>query len=205
MFNKKSLIIGFLIACAVNFLLFSPANSENVTLTTYYPAPYGVYNQMVTKTLGVGDVDGDGNIDGADAPDPAVVNEAGDIWVAGDVGIGTTDPQAQLDVVGGVKVGRFDEICDNTKAGTIRWVNPDKELQYCDGTIWKAIVYRAPTTCIAGDELHGVAYDCYTGYGNSVTEGCKWCQCDVSAGPDQGVWDCTYYCPPNVCPAVAPW
>jgi hypothetical protein len=66
-----------------------PVN-ENITITTYYPAPFGVYQQLVTTTLGVGDTNGDGIIDDRDAPDPTT--NPGDVWIAGKVGIGTNNP-----------------------------------------------------------------------------------------------------------------
>jgi len=71
---------------------------ETITITTYYPAPFGIYRQLVTTTLGVGDNNGDGAINGADAPNPGT--NPGDVWIAGRTGIGTTDPQARLVVVG---------------------------------------------------------------------------------------------------------
>jgi hypothetical protein len=55
-------------------------NSEEIILTTYYPAPYGEYN-----SLSVGS--------GYAAP-----AEDGNLVVEGRVGIGTTDPQAILDI-----------------------------------------------------------------------------------------------------------
>ncbi len=76
----------FTIFCVSVLLLSFSCFAEELTLTTYYPAPYGVYNQMVTRTLGVGDNNGDGLITSSDAPDPA--SAAGQLWVAGNVTIG---------------------------------------------------------------------------------------------------------------------
>ncbi len=75
---------------------------DSLTITTYYPSPYGVYRQMQTRTLGVGDNDGNGVIDSDDVP-PAT--SSGDVWISGKVGIGVTDPQEQLDVKGIVRSG----------------------------------------------------------------------------------------------------
>lgn len=81
------------------------AQDETLTITTYYPAPFGIYQRMVSQALGIGDTNASGSIDVGDAPNPAADPEqAGDLWVAGDVGIGTVDPQAQLDVNGNVNI-----------------------------------------------------------------------------------------------------
>ncbi|MBI2384838.1 MAG: hypothetical protein HYV14_02375 [Elusimicrobia bacterium] len=70
-------LAAMLLLCAVGDL-----NSESVTLSTYYPAPSGVYTQMITT---------------------------GDTYLARDgagtrVGIGTTTPTQKLSVVGNVDV-----------------------------------------------------------------------------------------------------
>ncbi|MGR9117077.1 MAG: hypothetical protein ACU85E_15050 [Gammaproteobacteria bacterium] len=49
-------------------------------------------------------------------------------------GIGTDNPQATLDVNGGVKVGNDPGECTAEKAGTIRWTG--KAFEGCDGTAW---------------------------------------------------------------------
>lgn len=84
---------------AVGAFLCLPAFAqEEITLTTYYPSPSGIYQRLVTQTLGVGDIDGSGNIDAADTPDPNV--NPGDVWIAGNVGIRTNNPQANLHIAG---------------------------------------------------------------------------------------------------------
>ncbi|MFC1699021.1 hypothetical protein ACFL1I_03545 [Candidatus Omnitrophota bacterium] len=77
-------------------LVVIPAWAQNVTLSTYYPAPYGAYNQLSTRTLGVGDNNGDNLIDAADAP----VGTVDSMYVAGRVGIGTMAPGFNLHVDG---------------------------------------------------------------------------------------------------------
>lgn len=69
------------------------AEEESISLTTYYPAPYGVYNSMAVNHLGVGDNNGDGNLNQADVP-----AEDGDVWINGSVGIGTVDPDEELHI-----------------------------------------------------------------------------------------------------------
>ncbi|MBU1134495.1 MAG: tail fiber domain-containing protein [Candidatus Omnitrophica bacterium] len=74
--------------------------AETITITTYYPAPYGVYNELRSKKMAIGDnwydggthpwevVDGDGN--------PIDINA--DLVVEGNVGIGTTSPGEELHI-----------------------------------------------------------------------------------------------------------
>jgi len=57
------------------------------------------------------------------------------INLSGNVGIGTTEPKAKLEVNGGVKIGS-DDTCNAAKAGTIRY---NAGIEYCDGSAWKAI------------------------------------------------------------------
>src|SRR4030043_2180034 len=79
-------------------LSFPVLAQETITLTTYYPAPFGVYQRLVTNTLGVGDTNVSGTVDANDGPNPAVAGQEGDVWVAGNVGIGTRQPYNKLHV-----------------------------------------------------------------------------------------------------------
>ncbi|MFA5008748.1 MAG: hypothetical protein WC546_05960 [Candidatus Omnitrophota bacterium] len=57
----------------------------------------------------------------------------------GNVGIGTTNPRARLDVNGEVRIGNTGSVsCSPTTAGTIRYntgVTPNV-MEYCNGSIW---------------------------------------------------------------------
>jgi len=94
---RKLYIVGLVIAVA---LTFGIVYADQMTFSTYYPAPFGVYNQMVTRTLGVGDMNNDASINYLDAPDPNNSAQENDLWVAGSVGIGTTMPQTPLHIKG---------------------------------------------------------------------------------------------------------
>lgn len=87
------------ISLGILLLVVGLVIAEEVTITTYYPAPYGVYSQLQTQTFGVGDANNDGTFDSSDVPDPST--NAGDVWIAGNVGIGTT-PTVKLDVNGSI-------------------------------------------------------------------------------------------------------
>jgi len=48
---------------------------ENITITTYYPSPVGVYNELlVSNRMAVGDINGDGVVNGLDLPTDAAGN-----------------------------------------------------------------------------------------------------------------------------------
>lgn len=68
---------------------------ETMTITTYYPSPYGSYNQLQTYMLGVGDNNNNGSLDANDVP-----STQGDVWIAGNVGIGngTTTLNKKLNI-----------------------------------------------------------------------------------------------------------
>lgn len=53
------------LSCAV---CFAQQQEEKLTITTYYPSPTGVYNQLQAKRVVIGDVNGDGQINSADVP-----------------------------------------------------------------------------------------------------------------------------------------
>lgn len=55
---------------------------------------------------------------------------------SGNIGIGTMNPQAKLDVAGTIKVGSRD-ICAVSNEGEIRYNSTAKSMQYCNGVIWK--------------------------------------------------------------------
>nr|VFK71717.1 MAG: MAM domain-containing protein, meprin/A5/mu [Candidatus Kentron sp. TUN] len=56
----------------------------------------------------------------------------------GNVGIGTAAPKAKLDVAGGIRIGN-ETICDAGKAGTIRYDNTGREVEFCNGTAWTRV------------------------------------------------------------------
>lgn len=58
------------------------------------------------------------------------------ITSSGNVGIGTTDPSAKLEVAGGVKVAN-DTTCNSSKAGTIRWTG--SAFEGCNGSSWVSL------------------------------------------------------------------
>ena len=98
---------AFLLSAAFLALLTSPIATEQVTLSTYYPAPAGVYNNMVTigNTWLARD-----NIPGTTTPSFVELGSNSPLSsgtklavMNGSVAIGTTTPQAVLDVSSGAQ------------------------------------------------------------------------------------------------------
>src|SRR3989338_4510952 len=83
---------------------------ETLTIATYYPAPYGVYNEMRAKRMAVGDNYHSGSAYPWDTGGGCAGNEIcnADLVVEGNIGIGTASPSAggeqdlKLDVEGAV-------------------------------------------------------------------------------------------------------
>jgi hypothetical protein len=82
--------------CLISFLLFFCSTfvfAEDITITTYYPSPYGIYNKLQTDTFGVGDNDEDGSLDSGDVP-----ANSGQAWIHTSLSIGTTTNLAKLHI-----------------------------------------------------------------------------------------------------------
>ncbi|MFC1658848.1 hypothetical protein ACFL1D_05650 [Candidatus Omnitrophota bacterium] len=63
---------------------------EEVTITTYYPSPHGVYDELQSQKSAVGDTDGDNQLTTADLP-----NRDGDIRIKPQTGDPATWPAGQ--------------------------------------------------------------------------------------------------------------
>ena len=94
--------VGLLLLGALAVVFGGFALAEQLSLTTSYPVPSGIYNQLVTT----------GNA-GAVPADTTFNRNAGNTILVpatnagGKVGIGTSAPQAKLDVAGVVGIGAF--------------------------------------------------------------------------------------------------
>ncbi|MBD3246830.1 MAG: hypothetical protein GF333_07465 [Candidatus Omnitrophica bacterium] len=90
-----------MLLCVPAMMAFGGENQETITFTTYYPSPFGVYQRLVTGSMGIGDMNNDDVIDESDAPqapDLADRHARGDLWVAGRIGIGTDAPESELHI-----------------------------------------------------------------------------------------------------------
>lgn len=99
-------------------------SSETLTMSTTYPAPVGVYNQIITT----------GN-SGTVAADTTLARNAGNVLLAppgnatGRVGVGTVVPLAKLDVGGTLRVGSFTDDPPGNAEGTIYYNSSQKTLR----------------------------------------------------------------------------
>jgi hypothetical protein len=84
-------VIGLLSFFAFLVLSVAPAAAEDITITTYYPSPYGSYDSLQADKLGVGDNNSDGSITSSDIP-----TTSGYVWIKGNVSIGTTSSSYKL-------------------------------------------------------------------------------------------------------------
>ena len=71
----------------------------------------------------------------------------------GKVGIGTTEPAAELEVAGGIKVGNFTG-CTADKAGTMRWSG--QHFEGCTGTAWRQFDNQPPPTVSVVSPAYGL-------------------------------------------------
>lgn len=104
----------------VSFLLFLCSVyvfAEDITVTTYYPSPYGSYNQLATNRLAVGDTNTSGRLDAADQPP-----EDGQIYTARSVIFKpqSSDPNA------------------NKVTGELIYNSSENKFKYYDGSGWVA-------------------------------------------------------------------
>jgi len=83
------LIFSILVICTP--IVFA----EEITVTTYYPSPYGSYSSLFADKLGVGDTNGDTLYNSSDIP-----TTTGQVWISGNVGIGMTGPTYKLQLNG---------------------------------------------------------------------------------------------------------
>lgn len=98
--SKLKVLILFLLS--VFFLLTSKpcAFAEDIAITTYYPAPFGVYKELRAKRMAIGDSYYDSSQHcwpGGPCAFPDI-DAGADLIVEGNVGIGTVNPRTPLTI-----------------------------------------------------------------------------------------------------------
>jgi len=94
---------ALIVLAAVFFVFifsFAAFSQEHITITTYYPSPYGSYRELRAQRMAIGD-----NYSGSSycwPPDTCAnqINADADLVVEGKVGIGTANPSAKLEIAG---------------------------------------------------------------------------------------------------------
>lgn len=94
----KKISFVFVLSCVI--FISSAFSQETLTITTYYPAPFGVYQELRARRIAIGD----NYHTSAFCWPPEVCAAANqfdanaDLAVEGNVGIGTTSPRGNLEV-----------------------------------------------------------------------------------------------------------
>jgi len=95
--TKLMVICLFFILCLFSF---SFAQQEQITITTYYPSPYGSYREMRAQRMAIGDdyIKGDQY---CWSPETCIttIDANADLVVQGNVGIGTSNPNHRLHIL----------------------------------------------------------------------------------------------------------
>ncbi|MBL7131442.1 MAG: hypothetical protein ISS45_08600 [Candidatus Omnitrophica bacterium] len=100
------------------------AADETITLTTYYPSPYGVYDEFRAKKMAVGETYYDSSQHcwpGGPCASPDISDQA-DLIVEGRVGIGTTSPNTELEISNNAGTGQFSINRDDTSIISTNWI-----------------------------------------------------------------------------------
>jgi hypothetical protein len=78
----------------------------------------------------------------------------------GNVGVGTLNPSAKLDVDGEVKFGNTSSTCDGSTEGQQRYNSTSKKMEFCNGTAWNEL--GGSTSYETGDVVSKTAYQTCT-------------------------------------------
>ena len=123
---------GLLMLAALAVVLGGFALAQQLTLSTPFPIPAGIYNQLITT----------GNSGSVPANTTFNRNAGNTLFVpptnvSGSVGIGTLTPASKLSVAGGVQPGNDVSACTAAKAGALIWASGI--VQYCNGSAWSSV------------------------------------------------------------------
>jgi hypothetical protein len=197
--NKNKILLWLIMLLVAGFAApeaFSQQpQSETITITTYYPAPYGVYNNLRLYPISITNApecnstqegamyyDKDRNEILICGPTPADNDkyewrpigfwtmEGNQLYphdTDWNVAIGRKTPNAKLDVAGGVKIAFDTSVCNRDKAGTLRYHPNLASIQYCDGVEWRSL----PTGWGFGGAFNTGESTSGVGYGQPSVDG----------------------------------
>lgn len=175
---KMSLALLLVLGLIFAFGVLPCFAQEQLTITTYYPSPYGSYNELQTNKLAVGDTNGDNKLTSADQPP-----ENGQLYVARSVIYKPHTDKAAIDAL------------PNPRLGELAYAVSEDEWYYYNGS-WVAqggggtgYFLQCGNTCPSGTQWVGAARGgtaingviATRGY-VSHTQGCNYatnhCYCD---------------------------
>jgi len=102
MTKTKSLLILIFTLLFSNYYLSS--FPEEISITTYYPSPVGIYKELRAKRMAIGDSFYNSSHYCWEGSCTVSVDSDADLVVEGKVGIGTTDPEKELHVAGDAEI-----------------------------------------------------------------------------------------------------
>jgi hypothetical protein len=151
---KRVVSVIFLLVLLISFSAFS---QENLTITTYYPAPFGVYNELRSKRIAIGQNYFDNSVYPWDIDNNVSNNEIPQdvsLVIEGRVGIGTVTPRSILDLTSidsGLLPPRMTEVQRDVinstvaDAGMMIYNTTVDQMEFYDGTDWVTIGTQAIT------------------------------------------------------------
>lgn len=145
------IVSGLIFIIGVNFMC--SAQTESITITTYYPSPHGVYDELSTNKLAVdvtgvgvptefnamndGDVHigrslivGAGGGSGFAYDEEGVLLRDGDVLIKGNVGIGTPNPIHPLHLYGVAVTGEYIQVQPDNAGNAYLWIDSGTTNNY---------------------------------------------------------------------------
>ncbi|MDD5080190.1 MAG: hypothetical protein PHH68_07740 [Candidatus Omnitrophica bacterium] len=115
MSRLKVIILFFIILVSISGVRLFAAD-ETITLTAYYPIPYGSYSALVSDQMKIG----------ATYSGSGIITADNNLLVEGNVGIGTPNPTQKLDVNGIIRNQNPWFVASSTdgwRSGPAGWIN----------------------------------------------------------------------------------
>ncbi len=145
-----ALILTLVIFLSVGFVPCF-AQNEQITITTYYPSPFGVYNELRAKKMAIGDTYYN--------PASISINDPADLIVEGNVGIGTTSPH---NVPPNGNTGNLD-VNDIYLRSISKWASQTGGAYTCNNTcaLWYTVYHYTHTyfACFKINDTQCVTYN----------------------------------------------
>jgi len=127
-------VFSFTLMFVLSIFILLPCvfSQEDITITTYYPAPKGVYKDLRSEKLAIGDdyINNSQYCWEGTCTDP--IDADADLIVEGNVGIGTISPRADLEVAGNMLLAPMSQP-SSPQPGMIYYDKSDHKMYYYRG------------------------------------------------------------------------